>query len=167
MYKKCFTVLCFVGILAMCNISCKNNTDKNLKKVTTKQPSFKKEGTLLFLNKSNDTIANIAIEIADNSYEHQTGLMYRKSMKEDRGMLFIYSEELARPNFYMKNTYIPLDLIYINSANKIVDINRNAKPMDESPIPSEAASQYVLEVNAGMADQWKISLGDRAIFNRE
>lgn len=147
--------------------SCKNNSENTSNSISVNEPSFKKEADLWFINKEEDTLTQLEIEIADSDYEYQTGLMYRKEMKANRGMLFIYNEEQVRPNFYMKNTYIPLDLIYINSAFKIVDINRNAQPMNESPIPSEAASQYVLEVNAGMADQWKISLGDRAVFKRE
>lgn len=167
MRKKSFTMLCFAGLFAFCNISCKENTNKSSKKITTKKFSFKKEGSLLFLNNSKDTIADLAIEIADNSYEHQTGLMHRESMKENRGMLFIYNEEKPRPNFYMKNTYIALDLIYLDSNYKVVDINRNAQPMNENTIPSEASSQYVLEVNSGMADQWNLKIGDSTIVLKD
>lgn len=64
---------------------------------------------------------NIEIEIADNNFERQTGLMYRKKMDNDKGMLFIFDTSEIK-SFYMKNTYISLDILYINSNNTITNI---------------------------------------------
>ncbi|HBC03176.1 MAG TPA: hypothetical protein DC015_03020, partial [Aequorivita sp.] len=73
--------------------------------------------------------------------------------------------DMQRRSFYMKNTKIPLDIIYLNAEKEIVSIQKNAKPFDETSLPSEAASQYVLEVNAGLAEAWQLATGDRIRFS--
>lgn len=161
--KKILKNLALVGGIVLLFNSCKDNTKD--KTVTTTEITFKKDGELYFLNSEKDTLKQLEIETAISSYEQQTGLMYRKSMREDRGMLFIYEEEIPRPNFYMKNTYIALDLVYINKNNKVVDIQRDAKPLDETNIPSNVASQYVLEINGGRAKLWNLKKGDFVIFH--
>jgi hypothetical protein len=115
--------------------------------------SFTKEADLYFTSKT-DTIIKLDVELAESDYEHQTGLMHRSSMDKTHGMLFIYDDERPRPSFYMKNTQIPLDLIYINKEMMVVEINRNTKPFDETPIRANQPAQYVLEVNAGFADKY-------------
>ncbi|MGX1024654.1 DUF192 domain-containing protein [Psychroflexus sp. MBR-150] len=133
--------------------ACKNEKPKSVKPIKI---TFEKEGELYFLKK-NDTIKTIDIELAESDYEQQTGLMHRSSMEMNQGMLFVYNNERPRPTFYMKNTQIPLDLIYINADKQIVEINKNAQPYDETPIPEEQPAQYVLEVNAGFVDEFKIN----------
>ena len=134
-------------------LACKKDKAKTVKPI---EITFEKEAEVYFL-KHNDTIKTIDVELAQSDYEQQTGLMHRSSMKMNQGMLFIYPDERPRPTFYMKNTRIPLDLIYINADKQIVEINKNAKPYDENPIRAEQPAQYVLEVNAGFADQYKMS----------
>ncbi len=155
----CLTVLVFVGI-----ISCKNEKKQSIE---TAEPQFTKEAELTFKNSSQENIADFDIEIAKTSYEQETGLMYRKSMESNQGMLFIYPNERPRYGFYMKNTFIPLDLIYINSKNKIVDFNENTEPFNETPLPSEVPAKYVLEVNAGTVEKLGLQLGDLADFRLE
>lgn len=141
---------------------CKENAKKS---IDTPEPEFTKEATLTFVSAKKDTSAVFSIEIAKTSYEQQTGLMYRKSMKKNQGMLFVYPDEQARYGFYMKNTYIPLDLIYIDSDNKIVDFNEQAEPLNETPLPSNAPAKYVLEVNAGTVQNLDLELGDLVLFD--
>jgi uncharacterized membrane protein (UPF0127 family) len=88
------------------------------------------------------------------------GLMYRTSMKDNEGMLFIYpySQEM---NFWMKNTHIPLDLIYIDNAGEIVDLSEHAKPFSEQNIYSRVLSRFVLEVNGGFCEKNYIIVGDK------
>ncbi len=74
-------------------------------------------------------------------------------------MLFVFEEE-GPHSFYMKNTLIPLDIIFIDKDLKIVSIQRNASPLDESGIPSGGPVQYVLEINAGLSDLWGLGVGD-------
>ncbi len=146
--------------------NCKDN--KNIEpKSITKEITFTKEGELTLLKAKNDSIIEkLDIEIADDDYSTQTGLMYRNSMAENQAMLFIFPDEQQR-SFYMKNTEIPLDIIYFNSKKEIVSIQKNAKPYDETSLPSQAVSQYVLEVNAGLSDSWNLELGDTFGYSRK
>lgn len=161
--RKTLKKLSLLGGIILTLTACKENTKDKV--ITTPEITFQKDGELYFVNAEKDTLKHLEIETARSSYEQQTGLMYRKQMQENRGMLFIYDNETPRPNFYMKNTYIPLDLIYINSNNIVVDINEDAKPLNESPILSQAPAQYVLEINGNKAQAWKISKGDSIILH--
>ncbi len=152
-------LLIFVIVLA----SCKTEPKQALK---TETVSFTKEGELSILSTETDSIkANFEIEIAETEYETQTGLMYRPSMQQNRGMLFIFPDVSAR-SFYMKNTEFPLDIIYIGEGKKIVSFQKNAQPYDESSLPSNAPAKYVLEINAGLSDQLGLQVGDSIIFSR-
>ncbi|MCB0428255.1 MAG: DUF192 domain-containing protein [Mangrovimonas sp.] len=146
---------CFV--VSSCLVtSCKNDSQSN---VTKNEITFKKEGKLTLFRSKDSVIQTLDIEIADNDYERETGLMYRHSMQEKQGMLFVFKESKPR-YFYMKNTNIPLDLIYLDDKYKIVSFQKNAKPNDETTLPSHANAKYVLEINAGLADQWTLKVGD-------
>ncbi len=134
-------------------LACKKDNTKTVKPI---EITFEKEAELYFIQRE-DTIKTIDVELAESDYEQQTGLMHRSSMEMDKGMLFIYQDERPRPTFYMKNTQIPLDLIYINAEKQIVEINKNAQPLDETPIRAEQPAQYVLEVNSGFADKYKLN----------
>ncbi|MFT4850824.1 MAG: uncharacterized membrane protein (UPF0127 family) [Sediminicola sp.] len=137
--------------------SCKEKKQK----ILTQEVIFKKEGELSLQKSANDsTIATLNIEIADDEYQTQTGLMYRKSMKDDQAMLFIFEDEIPRA-FYMKNTQFALDIIFIDSDRKVVSIQKNAQSLDLTSLPSEGPAQYVLEVNAGLSDKWTLENGDR------
>lgn len=150
-------------VFAIVLVSCKTESKQALK---TETISFTKEGELTVLSTETDfKKANFDIEIAETEYETQTGLMYRKSMKEDRGMLFIQPSESLQ-YFYMKNTEIPLDIIYINTGMKIVSFQKNAEPFNENTLPSNAPAKYVLEINAGLSDQFGLQVGDSISFSR-
>lgn len=128
--------------------------------------SFKKEGILTIKKADSDSIIKILdIEIADNDYEIQTGLMYRTQLEINHGMLFIFPDIDFR-SFYMKNTKIPLDIIYIDEANTIVSVQKNAQPFNETSLPSEAPAKYVLEINGGLFDEWQLAVGDRIEFSQ-
>jgi len=128
-------------------------------------PVFKKEAVLKLIKSDSDSIIKtLDIEIANNEYETQTGLMYRTKLEANHGMLFIFSDMQMR-SFYMKNTKIPLDIIYIDENNTIVSVQRNAKPFDETALPSEAPAKYVLEINAGLFDEWQLEVGDTIDFS--
>ncbi|MDT0556114.1 DUF192 domain-containing protein [Patiriisocius hiemis] len=141
----------------------KKNTDT---KVLTKEVTFTKEGEGTLKKAISDSIViTLDIEIADDEYQTQTGLMYRKSMPDNQGMLFIFNDEVRR-SFYMKNTEFALDIIYLNAEKEIVSIQKNAQPFDETSLPSEAPAMYVLEVNAGLSDTWGLEVGDKLEFTR-
>ena len=149
-----------LGGICLATISCKNSN----KEVKPIEVTFKKEGELkLYKSQSDSLIVKLDIEIADTDYDVQTGLMYRTSMQDDRGMLFVFPTMQQR-YFYMRNTKFPIDLIYIDNNKFIVSFQENAKPFDESSLPSEVPAQYVLEVNAGLAEKWLLEIGDRIEF---
>ena len=150
----------FLVILVL--ISALNCTeDKRTKTEVQVIVNFKKEGVLSIKKADSDSIIKtLDIEIADNDYETQTGLMYRTKLGTNHGMLFIFPDEDFR-SFYMKNTKIPLDIIYIDEAKIIVSIQKNAKPFDETSLPSDTPAKYVLEVNGGLSDEWQLEVGDR------
>lgn len=102
------------------------------------------------------------VEIARTPMDIKIGLMYRKSMDKDRGMLFqLGRDDPHTANFWMKETYIPLDIIFIAKDGRIVNIHRNAKPLTLTPIPSLEPVTGVLEINGGMADALGIRVGDK------
>jgi len=124
-------------------------------------PQFKKEGVLYFLSKvNNDTLRQIDIELATNDQERAQGLMDRKSMTDMQGMLFIFPHA-EEQSFWMKNTYISLDIIYINDKREIVSVQKYTTPLSEESLPSFKKAQYVLEVNAGFCDKYHIAYGDK------
>ncbi|TRZ42736.1 DUF192 domain-containing protein [Robertkochia solimangrovi] len=125
---------------------------------------FKAEDTITIIRNDTLTIAQIMVEIADDDYERETGLMYRNSMEPDQGMLFVMDDESLQ-YFHMKNTHIGLDLIFADSNRKVVHIIHDAKPMDETTLPSTKPAKYVLEINAGQADTRNIQTGDFLQFS--
>ncbi|NNK12454.1 MAG: DUF192 domain-containing protein [Flavobacteriaceae bacterium] len=163
MKRPIYLMIVFV-FAVLFSTACK---DEPKKVVNTTPVTFTKEGTLSIFRAATDSLlAQVNIEIAESDYETQTGLMYRESMEKNQGMLFIFPEE-AYHSFYMKNTRFPLDIIYINKDMEVGSIIANAQPMDEESLPSENPVMYVLEVNAGMAEEWKLAQGDRIEFSRD
>ena len=128
------------------------------------EPPFLKEGTLSFVNgNTGSTIKNIDIELADDDAQRAQGLMYRKSMRDDQGMLFIM-ERNEQQGFWMKNTYISLDIIYVGADSTIVDIYKNAKPLSTQSMPSRGLAKYVVEVNGGWTTKNGVAKGDKINF---
>jgi hypothetical protein len=128
------------------------------------EPRFTKEGELTFLSKTGKKkIIHIDIEVAGNDYEREKGLMNRHSLPENAGMLFIF-EQSGPLSFWMRNTYIPLDIIFADKSRQIVTIQKNTKPLSYAQIPSKRNSKYVVEVNAGFCDKYGISVGDFITF---
>ena len=102
------------------------------------------------------------VELAVTPAEQARGLMFRKALAPDRGMLFPYKPP-KRAAFWMKNTLIPLDIIYIGPDGRVLSIARNAVPHDETPLPSGGPVGGVLEIAGGRAAQLGILPGDRVL----
>lgn len=155
---KSVIIICGLFLFSSCK---EEKTTKVEDKIVV---NFKKEGSLILKKAESDSIIKtIDIEIADDEYKTQTGLMYRTTLGTHEGMLFIFPNVEFR-SFYMKNTRIPLDIIYIDENKTIVSFQKNAKPLDETSLPSEAPAKYVLEINAGLSDAWQLAVGDRVSF---
>ena len=103
-----------------------------------------------------------AVELATNEAERAVGLMFRKELPEGRGMLFDFHEDQP-VQFWMHNTYIPLDMIFIARDGRIVRVAENAKPMSDDLVPSGRPVRAVLEVIAGTARKLGIAAGDRVV----
>ncbi|MEO6695631.1 MAG: DUF192 domain-containing protein [Ignavibacteria bacterium] len=131
-----------------------------------KEPPFMKEGQLEFISNDKKTeIKGIDIEIAENDGERMQGLMYRKGMDDSKGMLFIFDKEEPQA-FWMKNTIMSLDIIYVNSKKEIVKIFKNTVPFSEKSLPSEKPAIFVVEVGAGFTDRYGIKDGDIINFKK-
>ena len=108
---------------------------------------------------TNQTSINFSVEIADTKKLRERGLMFRTKLKKKEGMLFIFPYEKII-KMWMKNTQIPLDIIFISEDKKIVDIVENTKEMTDTIIVSKVKSKYVLEINSGLVKDLDINIGD-------
>lgn len=156
-----FRILSLVLICFFFN-QCQQSTPKEVRE---QKVLFKYEGYLSILNDENKTLAEFKIEIADSPYERQTGLMYRDSLDEQHGMLFIFENSELR-GFYMKNTLIPLDLIFIDENYEIVHIYSKATPYETASISSQLPAKYVFEINGGLSEQIGIQKGMKIKYNK-
>jgi uncharacterized protein len=121
---------------------------------------FKKEGELTFYSADSVKKATIDIEIANTEYGRELGLMKRKSMEENQGMLFIFPVEKMQA-FWMRNTLISLDMIFVSAQKEIVTIQKNTKILSDQSYPSSKPAMYVIEVNAGFSDRHNLKEGDK------
>ncbi|MFH1894615.1 MAG: DUF192 domain-containing protein [Patescibacteria group bacterium] len=106
------------------------------------------------------------VELAQTQEEIELGLMYKESLAQNRGMLFIFKTRGVY-NFWMKNTKIPLDIIWINNKKEVIFIKNSAQPCGRDFCPliePGAEANYVLEVNAGLAEKIRLKAGSQLIF---
>jgi hypothetical protein len=109
--------------------------------------------------KKDGNMVKVQVEVARNPAERNLGLMYRKSLGKNKGMLFVFDEE-KKQTFVMKNTYIPLDMIFISRDMRIEGWVENATPLSQQQYAIDKPSQYVLEVNAFFCKDQGIATGD-------
>ena len=109
--------------------------------------------------KSNTAHIKLNVEIADSAKKRAIGLMHRESMALNSGMWFIY-ETPRTVAFWMRNTLIPLDMLFVDEHGEVQRIHKNARPSDETPIAGGNDIQFVLEVNAGLSDRYGLGVGD-------
>lgn len=107
---------------------------------------------------------HIELEIADTPDKRTRGLMERRSLGVNSGMIFVFPNEEPL-SFWMKNTYIPLDMIFVNREHSIVGIVANAEPLTLSSRSVATPAQYVIEVNGGFCETHQISQGQRVILH--
>lgn len=104
------------------------------------------------------SLLRFQVEIADTPDERSRGLMERRSMPRYSGMLFVYPDE-EPVAFWMRNTLIPLDMLFFDGTGTLVHVHENAEPLDETPIPGGQAIRYVLELNGGLSETLGIEPG--------
>ncbi len=164
--KKVFFAL---GLMAVV-VSCEKKESPVARENNIVEIAFTKEGELEFLNANGEPFKKIDIEIAETNNERARGLMDRSQMAEDHGMLFIFGDdEIRRHTFYMKNTRIPLDIMYFSKDSVLINIARNAQPGADSEMGggtvagAAADSKFVVEINGGLSDTWGIKEGETKI----
>lgn len=120
----------------------------------------------LSVTKKNGEVVNVKLKVADAINERSQGLMFVKEMPEDEGMLFIFEAEEMR-KMWMENTYIPLDMLFVNAGKQIFNIKENATPLSREIIYSVGPAKYVVEVNAGFVKKHGITAGDKIEYEIE
>ena len=113
------------------------------------------------LRTTHGTVMRFSVELADDPAERELGLMNRDKMATSAGMLFAYPAP-QHAYFWMKNTLIPLDLVFADAAGHVAHVHQNAKPLDETPIDGGPDVTYVLEINGGLAA--RLGLGEGAVM---
>ncbi|MDA0712452.1 MAG: DUF192 domain-containing protein [bacterium] len=154
--KRLILLLPFIVVWICCTpISPKSES-------TIAKPSLEKKYEITF----SETLdkAKFSLELAKTFSEKARGLMYRFHLDPEKGMLFIFDEEQAQ-TFWMKDTHISLDLIFLDAQKKIVDIIANAKPNSVDLLTSKRPAQYVLEINGGLAQKYGIKINTSAVFS--
>lgn len=150
--------------------SCKRNNagSTNTEKTTTPansasyEPKFRHDGNAWITSaETSDTLADLPLEIVRTDADRQFGMMYRKSFNPNfYGMLFIMDDERLQ-SFWMRNTYVGLDILYVNSNREIVSIVQNAQPLNDAQLRSEGPAKFVLEIPAGFSMKYGIKSGDK------
>lgn len=130
----------------------------------TAGPEKLETAPITFTHPDGSTSAEITVELAKTDRERAKGLMYRKSLGDNEGMLFLFPEEKVQ-GFWMKNTYISLDMIFIDKTNKVVGILEKVPALNEKRRSVKPASQLVLELNAGGAARHGIVVGSRLNYS--
>lgn len=108
--------------------------------------------------------ATVAVEVANTGAQRELGLMYRKHLEENAGMIFVFPDAAPR-KFWMHNTVISLDMIFADAAGRVTGIVANAEPFSDKPVGVEGDSEYVLEVNGGFCAKNAVKAGDRFDFS--
>lgn len=106
----------------------------------------------------------LSLEIADTKALQTKGLMFRESLPYDSGMLFDFKQPKTA-SFWMKNTLIPLDIIYIDEQNKVIELHKNLLPHSLAPIKSSLPVKYAIEVNSGLIEQCGIQIMQTILLN--
>lgn len=119
--------------------------------------------TVSFLTAAGDTLSTVEVAVADEDSERNQGLMDIRDLPQSKGMLFIFEENQPR-SFWMANTPLPLDIIFVNADKEIVRIHHNTQPFSEKSFSSGQPAKYVIETNAGYAVSKDIQEGMKVSF---
>lgn len=127
--------------------------------------TFEKQGYATIKAPDGTVKAEFDLEIADTEETQKTGLMYRESMADNQGMLFTY-KEADKMNFWMKNTYLPLDIIFFLPDSTIYKVYADNKPFTEAGVAPAENCLFALEINAGLGKKFSLQPGDKLDWKR-
>jgi uncharacterized membrane protein (UPF0127 family) len=151
--------------------SCKKNAEKQNESVGDESKTDEilentlPQGELTFYDEENNEITSIVIEIAEDDYSRSFGLMFREKLPVNQGMFFIFDTDEVK-YFWMKNTPLSLDMIFVNKDKVIVKIRKNTKPFSLQTYSSVEDARYVVEVNAGFTDSFAIGEGNKILWKK-
>ncbi|HET8864199.1 MAG TPA: DUF192 domain-containing protein [Gracilimonas sp.] len=152
------TVLLILGTLTSCQ-----NKDSKEEQESDRGRQLELTQEVTFLNSSSDTVSTLKVAVADEQEERNQGLMDVNEMSSDAGMLFIFPEE-SELSFYMANTPLSLDIMFVNADSIIVRIHHSTTPFNSEQLPSGKPAKFVVETNAGYAVANDIQEGMRIRF---
>jgi uncharacterized membrane protein (UPF0127 family) len=149
-------------VLGVClGLSCTDDTAQS----GADTEGFQAEGTLAFVQPTGDTLRTITIDIADTDAERRRGLMRQRSLGYDRGMLFLF-DTVDDGGMWMKNTPLPLDIVFVAPDSQVINIARRTTPFSEETIEPAAPRKFVVEVRAGFADRFGLTDSTRIRWAR-
>ncbi|MEP1150579.1 MAG: DUF192 domain-containing protein [Balneola sp.] len=157
MAKSYCLLLISIALLFSCADSKKKDPSKNVGRV------LEYTNQLSFLNEEGETVSRLNFIKADDPDERNQGLMDVNSMPEDAGMVFYFDKEEPQ-SFWMMNTPLPLDIMYVNADSVIVSIYKSTVPFSDKSLPSGEPAKYVIETNAGYSISNDIKEGMRVRF---
>ncbi len=164
MYGIAFLLFSYFFKVVFSKIAASKLIETVTEQAEEKEITFTKHATMT-IKDGDYKLGDFDIEIVETPKEMEQGLMYRKKMAPNQGMLFIYDR--PQPiSFWMKNTYLPLDMIFIDEDFKIVQISKDTVPYSEDPIICYTPIMYVLEINAGISDMAGITVGSVVSWER-
>ncbi len=146
-------------LLCLVLSACKHKEKESVPE-TMPGTEFRHDATLTVSAPNGSVKARFEVEIAATPEATMQGLMYREEMAPDHGMLFD-PEGLSNTYFWMKNTYMPLDIIFIDADQRVLNIARDTVPFSTEQIKPDGIYRYVLEINAGLAQKHDIDVGDK------
>ncbi len=158
---KSTRLLLILALLLVIGTGCATDEDSTS---SVEEPTFE-DGTLTFYQPSGDTLRTIDIEVAESDAERQRGLMRQRSLGYDRGMLFIF-DEVDESGMWMKNTPLPLDIVFVAPDSQVINIVRRTTPFSEETIEPASPKKFVVEVRAGFADRFNLSDSTRVRWIR-
>lgn len=164
---KLYTTFFYLVIITLLAITCsqaqeESNTNTNdTEEKPGRQITYERE--VSFLSADGATLSTIEVAVADEENERNQGLMDVRDLPQDKGMLFIFEESEPR-SFWMANTPLALDIIFVNEDYEIVRIHHSTKPFSEKNFESEKPAKYVIETNAGFTISHDIKEGMKVSF---
>lgn len=156
MKLRLLAVICLMALISILAIAC---TKQQAPDQEERRYEFRKDGELEVVAPDGTTKARFDIEIVSTDLALMQGLKYRDKLGENQGMLFIMSGDTAH-SFWMQDTYLSLDIIYIDHTRSIFQIYKNTIPFSEETLPPDKINKYTLELLAGSCDRLNIKEGD-------
>ena len=148
---------------------CSNDSSKKVGSDADKQPvgrQIEYKGTVSFFTATGDSVTSYRVALAESETERSQGLMDVRDLPSDRGMIFIF-EEQDELSFWMANTPLSLDIIFVNEDFEVVRIHESTRPYSQQSLASDAPARYVVELLGGQSVSWNIIEGSKIRFVRD